>query len=137
MTWTYGGNPKDNPIDRVRFTVGDTDENSPLLTDEEIQYLLDQHNGNPQLAAIASVKSIIAKLARLVDYTIGPESVKNSQKLLNYRRLLSTLEADLNSAAAPIWTGPSGKTKTQPIFDVGMHDNRREGGWGLTDGQRD
>ena len=46
MSWSYSGNPKDSPIDDVRFLVGDTNKNEPILQDEEIQYLIDEYGAN-------------------------------------------------------------------------------------------
>lgn len=130
MAWTYSGDPKTSKRDEVRFLLGDTDEKSPILSDEEIDFLLEQNGDKALRAAIAGCNRIIAKYAQLVDYTIGPESVKNSQKLLNWRRLLATLKADLSSNAAPIWTG-STDASLVPVFDIGMNDNKTRGSTGL------
>lgn len=138
MAFTYTGDPANNPIDAVRFRTGDTDPDNPKLTDEEIQYLLDQHNGNVLMASIDSIERTIATMVEMVDYTIGPESVKNSQKLTNYRRLLSMLKSEATGNGTPIWTGSNtDKHRLRPIFDIGMHDNNYLGPGGIPDGSCD
>lgn len=118
MAWTYSGDPATSDKDLVRFLCGDTDSTMPLLTDEEIQYLLSV-KANAQKAAQAACQRILAKLAREVDYTIGPERVEASQRLANYKELLQTLTADLiDTYAAPTWDCNANGAN----FRVGMHD---------------
>lgn len=121
MTWTYSGNPKESMKDYVRFLCGDTDEDMPLLQDEEIQFLLEQHRSVIK-AAIASCKVIIAKLSREVDYSIGPEKVAASQRVEHYRALLADLSSSgIKTKAAPSWSTPE-MEKRPALFDIGMHD---------------
>lgn len=40
--WTYTGDPKSSDVDAVRFLIPDTDESFRLLSDLEIQYLIDE-----------------------------------------------------------------------------------------------
>lgn len=120
MTWTYSGNPKESLKDYVRFLCGDTDEDMPLLQDEEIQFLLEQHRSVIK-AAIAACKVIIAKLSREVDYSIGPEKVAASQRVEHYRALLADLSSDIKTKAAPSWSTPE-MAKRPALFDIGMHD---------------
>lgn len=118
MAWSYSGDPSTSDLDLVRFLCGDTEEDMPLLTNEEITYLLST-KGSPQKAAQSCCERILAKLAREVDYTIGPERVEASQRLANYKELLKTLKADtIEATAAPIWKPSSPGAG----FRVGMHD---------------
>lgn len=120
MAWTYTQDPENVPIDMVRFLCGDTKEIASSLSDSEINYLI-QLKGSPQSAAIAAGVQILAKLAREADYTIGPESVKASQRFENYKKFLDTLKGSLvGNLAVPSWYDPM---VTRPaIFDIGMHD---------------
>ena len=43
MTWSYSGNPGDSDLDTVRFLLQDVEEQEAFLTDEEIQYLIDNY----------------------------------------------------------------------------------------------
>ena len=40
MSWSYSGDPASTERDAVRFWVQDTDSAVPLLSDQEIDYLL-------------------------------------------------------------------------------------------------
>jgi hypothetical protein len=125
MTWAYGGDPSASEKDRVRFLIGDTDQEDQLLQDEEINYLV-QVKGSAEGAAIHACSVIMATLAREVDYTIGPESVKASQRLENYKTIMQNLRAMVSGANA----APSYKEPEEILFDLGMHDNFT-GGSGL------
>lgn len=121
MAWTYTDDPKNVPVDKVRFLCGDTDSEDPLLSDGEIEYLLESA-GNAESAARKACMTIIAKLAREVDYVIGPEQVRASQRLENYRKLLALLPIPITtSTGTPIW-GTPGSEFRDPIFDIGLHD---------------
>jgi hypothetical protein len=44
MAWTYSGNPADSDRDRLRFETGDTDTNSQLLQDAELDFVIAQES---------------------------------------------------------------------------------------------
>ena len=67
MTWTYS-DPTESDKDAVRFLVGDTNSADPLVTDEEITYLLAEH-GDVFPAAIAAAESLAYKFAREVSHS--------------------------------------------------------------------
>jgi hypothetical protein len=123
MAWSYSGDPNKSPLDRVRFLCGDTDINDQLLSDEEINFLLSIRS-TPERAAEDACIAIMAKLAREVDYAIGPEKVSAKQRLDNYKRVLDEMRAArIRTVAAPSWQGPS-QDDSPPVFDIGMHDYR-------------
>ena len=124
MTWSYSGNPGASPKDAVRFACGDTEEAYAFLQDEEIEYLLGGVGNDPRKAAIQACEQILAKLAKKVDYTIGPESVKLSQRYRQYAQLYNRLKGEFAaSSAVPSWDDPTTRPHThRPIFDIGMHD---------------
>lgn len=78
-TWEYSGNPNYSAKDQTRFLVGDTDKCDPLLSDEEIVWLLSQYNNSPLNAAIRACEAIASKFSRLADETVGRVSFKYSQ----------------------------------------------------------
>lgn len=121
MAWTYTSDPENNQIDSVRFLCGDTDENDPLMSDSEIGYLI-KLKGSPQSAAIEACSRIMAKFAREVDYSIGPESVSASKRFEQYKSLLIELrQQHLASSAFPSWQGVDTELRDD-IFDIAMHD---------------
>lgn len=66
MTWTYSGNPGSSLLDEVRFLIQDTNEDDQLLSNEELQYLLDSY-GDPYSAAVAAIVSLIGTAARSLE----------------------------------------------------------------------
>lgn len=121
MAWTYSGNPATSRRDEVRFLIGDTDPQDPLLQDEEIDYLLAQKEAVNQVA-VTACKYILAKLAREVDYTIGPERVAASQKYRHYMSVLQRLTDEASKWSAAPSIAPNHSTPSLPVFDLGMHD---------------
>lgn len=90
MTWTYTGNPASSDRDAVRFLVADTDSTDPLISDEEIAYLLDLYTEAPH-AAVGAARAIAAKFSRESDQArnIGDLSLSESlsQKSTQYHHL--------------------------------------------------
>ncbi|MNO66693.1 hypothetical protein D3C76_574890 [compost metagenome] len=123
MTWSYSGDPTTSNLDLVRFLCGDTDPAYSFLSDEEINYLIGDKT-NMKRVAINAIEQIVTKLsATSVDYTIGPESVKASQRMANFARIKRLLLQDLRAGfAVPIMTEAE-EPPCRPLFDIGMHDN--------------
>lgn len=110
MAWTYSGNPQTSPRDELRFTIGDTTEADPLLSDEEVDFLLDANGGNVRLAAVAACRAGVAKLAREADFSSGVTSLSASQR----REGLQTLLEQLRQSAG-----------RRPIFRFGYSEPAR------------
>ena len=63
MSWTYTDNPLGSPRDALRFKIGDTNQDDPLLTDAQCGYLLDDYANDILRAAIAGCEALAAKFA--------------------------------------------------------------------------
>lgn len=120
--WTYSGDPSSSPKDNVRYIIGDTDPAYAYLTDKEIEFTLQENNGVIHQTALICVRRIIAIVAKEVDYKIGPEQVKASARLENFKGLLDQLQLEIDSAENVKVPSPGG---CPPIFNKGMMDNRR------------
>jgi hypothetical protein len=70
MTWTYGTD-LETPRDRVRFVIGDTDNDRQLLTDEEIEAILVIQNNDITRTAIALAEHLEAKFVRRAESRSG------------------------------------------------------------------
>ena len=107
MTFTYSGNPGASALDEVRFLIQDTDSTDPLLTNEEINYLLTAY-GDPYLAAISSVTALIAQASRVVEESkkVGDLSltIKSGARVAQWETLLKYLKQEQfrRNPAAPI-----------------------------------
>jgi len=98
MSWSYSGNPSNSQLDEVRFLIGDTDSTEPLLTDEELSYLItvDPDQGSSYsnyTAAAAAARAIAAKFSKQVDKTVGSLSIAYGRKASQFFTLADGLEA--------------------------------------------
>jgi hypothetical protein len=104
MTWTYSGNPAANDRDAVRFLVADTDSTDPLITDEEIAYLVALYSEAP-LAAVGAARAIAAKFSRESDQArnVGDLSLSESlsQKSAQYHHLGDHLQGLSSAVTLP------------------------------------
>lgn len=133
MSWTYSGDPSSTPKDAVRFAIGDTIQNDPLLQDEEISYIVAQ---NPSIddSAYAAAVAIVAKFSRLTDIMAGKEKIFYSQKVKQYQQLADKLWLNAGVVVIPYAGGVSAADKenmqndksiVQPSFKKGVFDNHR------------
>lgn len=117
MTWSYSGDPSTTPKDKVRFLIGDTEQNDPLLQDEEINFALTLTSDDAAKAAVKCCEAALAKVSKSVDYEIGPESVKASQRAEGLKDLLRRLKGSVTSS-------PSMATPHAQIFSVDIMSNK-------------
>lgn len=116
--WSYSGDPLNSTLDQVRFTIGDTDTEYPLLQDEEIEFLLSECSNNVLKASIRCCEAILAKWAKEVTYKTETESVNLSDRMQSMQALLQALELRERKSRTSF---PTIK-KAQPIFTIGMND---------------
>lgn len=117
MSWSY--NPeglKDSIKDQVRLRIGDTIQEEPLLEDEEIQFYIDSCNHDLTRAAYQCVSVIITRICSTPDYTLGPYSESNSNRLKAFHSVKAELSSSLIGYNAPIAKSPT----TGPIFAYDM-----------------
>lgn len=86
----YTDNPSGNPLDAVRFLVGDTGTTSEL-TDPEIAFLLEQEDSNTYRAAARAAETLGARYSKSVDKQVGNLRLSSSQKADAYRKLALSL----------------------------------------------
>lgn len=95
MTWSYSGNPGSSTRDEVRFLIQDTDTNSQLLSNEELDYLITAY-GEAYSAAVAAVGVLIATASRAVQEskTVGDLSISKSEgaRLQQWQALMASLQ---------------------------------------------
>lgn len=140
MTWTFDVTNLAGDVAQVRTRVGDTDTTDQLITDEEIQFFVDQEpNGDVTLAAAAVADAIAAKFARKASFSTGDMSV-GAERFKYYKELAQQLrdQPALDAAhRATIYVGgrirsekdtlADNSSLEQPSFSRGMDDNFRVG----------
>ena len=124
MAWSYSGNPTPGSIDEIRFQIGDTNSNQPLLQDGEIQYVMDNYGSTEEVAAVCA-EAIAAKLTGLADMSAGNAKISYSQQAKSYMDLAAKLRGRLSLVILPYAGGLSKAEKvaarantnlTQPFF---------------------
>ena len=99
MTWSYDSVELSTSLAQVRLLIGDTDEATAQLSDEEIQFHISTSAG-VHYAAARCCRSLAAKYGRQVDKSVGQFSLAASQKVKSYLLLAATLESQALSATA-------------------------------------
>lgn len=137
--WTYSGDPSQSAKDQVRFLVGDTNEKEPLLQDGEIRWLLNQYQNTPLNAAIRACETIISKLSRAVDESVGRVSISFSQRRKGYADTLLMLRQRLAMEDAVPYCGGISVTdkytqdmntdRVRPDFTKHMMENDQIAPW--------
>lgn len=138
MTFTYTGMPGVTDLDTVRFLVGDTVEEEPLLQDEEISYLITtwQPKGSMFYVAAAAADSIAAKLTREISISsdgqvLSLETLRDRFKDLGVE--LRAQHEDALVGGASLYAGgmdayESPDPSVAPLaFGTGMMDNPSAG----------
>ena len=132
MSFTYS-DPRNNDRDKVRFLIGDTNVNSPLLQDKEILYLIEEEVTTLR-AAVAGALGLAAKFSRLMDESVGSVSKSYSQRAIAFRALakdLSTRNSQKGVCAFAGGVSEADKEKSEqdpdsvkPSFTRDLHNSR-------------
>ena len=135
MSWTYTQNPANSDKDAVRFLVGQTSTNDPvLISDQEIDYVLTQEGG-VYCAAAAVGRTMLQRFSAVdpLSLTVGNLSETygdRSQRLQDALRGLERqcqLRNALPSAGGVILADKIAReadtTLTPHVFAIGMNDN--------------
>ena len=107
MTWTYSGDPAASGTDAVRYKIQDTDEDRPLLLDEEIEYELGEADDDVLAAALSCAEVLVARGAHKVTKKINNRQINYSDLTGQYERLVAALQAKIARADAGSYTLPS------------------------------
>lgn len=89
--------------DKLRLQIGDTESDSYLFTDDELDYFLTERADNVLLAAADACESLARRFARRFDFESDNQSFKRSQMSKQY----AALAADLRSRASGVTSVPS------------------------------
>jgi hypothetical protein len=126
MTWTYGADPAASTTDAVRFLVGDTVLDDPLIQDEEIAWAIAE-NANIYAAAAQVAESIAAYFARQASMVkIGPIWEQSNNRAKDYREMAQTLKIRaISKTSLNITAGGTDLTLVsdeRAPLSIGMHD---------------
>ena len=118
MSWTYSGNPADSKLDEYRFLIGDTNEDEPIMQDEEIQYIIDTYGSNENQVKYQLFNRVATLFARDIKRTLGPQSEDPTERLNFYKQQAKAYKAKIAAAglSLPKYAYPK-------VFRKGMQNN--------------
>lgn len=135
MSFNYSGDPETSPKDYVRFLIGDTDREEPLLDDQEINVFLANYNNGVIMSAIRCCEAIAAKFSRRVNESVGRVKMDFSQAAKAYRDMAMDLRRRLAIEDCKPYAGGISKTdkmannqsadRVKPDFTKQMMDNQQ------------
>ena len=118
MSWTYSGNPANSKLDEMRFVIGDTNESSPIMQDEEIEYLITEYGSNSNLLLYQMFVRTATIFARDIKRSLGPQSEDPTERLKFYRDQAALYKNKLSVAGVSVPTYAYPK-----VFRKGMQSN--------------
>ena len=122
MSFSYSGDPSESSADAARFLIGDTDASSPIMQDEEIQYIIDTYgNGNITNTVKFQLFDRAATLfARDIKRSLGPQSEDPTSRLNFFKEQASYYKnlVVAGGVSAPSYSYPK-------VFRKGMMNNPR------------
>lgn len=101
MAFSYSGDPATSQTDEVRYMVGDTDSDFPLLQDEEILFVLKKFNFSIYQTALFCCHRILMKVSSLVDGREGQVSSNSSQLQAHYKKRIEDLKKEFENINPP------------------------------------
>jgi len=107
MSWTYSANPSTSAKDAVRYLIGDTDIDNPIIQDEEIYFNLNEVGGEIYRAASNTCFNLAARFtgeAQSTSKSVGGLSLSKSfgDKAQRYERLAKDLLIRSRRIAPPL-----------------------------------
>ena len=129
--FTYGNDPATNAVDAVRFLVGDTNEDRPLLDDREVLWAISQFP-DQNLAAASLAEHLYGFFASKGDFKVGPINKSYSKVAQLFKEKAEQLKAKALLSAVPSFPATKISTKQvlidnidlpKPSFQTGLMDN--------------
>lgn len=102
MTFTYNTADLTTDLAKVRLELGDTDSTAPLFADEEVNVYLARHAGNVLLTAAALCMVLATKYARIVNTSMGGQSISGSDLARAYREQATSLRERAHAASGAL-----------------------------------
>lgn len=118
MSFSYSGDPKSSEVDAMRFLIGDTDANQPIMQDEEIQYIIDTYGAGTNTTKYELFNRAATLFARDIKRSLGPQSEDPTSRLEFF-----TAQANYYKSLVAVGGVSAPKYKYPKVFRKGMHSN--------------
>lgn len=118
MSFSYSGDPSEDELSALRFLLADTNEDAPIFTDEELEYMISLYGDNPLILEYHAFNQAATLFAHSIKRSLGPQSEDPTSRL-------NFFKAKAQEAKAKIATKGLFLPKYQypKIFYKGMMDN--------------
>jgi hypothetical protein len=112
-------------IQALRYELGDTSPELPIMSDDEYQYFLSKHDWSIRRAAMDAAKSIMLKLSMRTDETVDIFSIKGSSAAKTYMQALQIYikNPDLNTLYEKVQGYAGGISKADMLANDSNLDN--------------
>lgn len=128
--FTYGNNPATSAVDAVRFLVGDTNEDRPLLDDREVEWAISQFP-DQNLAAASLAEHLYGFFASKGDFKVGPINKSYSKVAQLFKEKADQLKAKACLSGGPSF--PATKISTKEVLEQNVDLENPSFATGLTD----
>ena len=85
MSFSYSGDPSASALDEARFLLGDTNEDAPIMQDEEIQYIINSYPANSNTLKYQLFNRAATLFARDIRRSLGPQTEDPTSRLEFYK----------------------------------------------------
>ena len=118
MGFSYSGDPSASDLDRLRFILMDTDNDNPIFSDDELQYLIDTYGENDDMLQYQAFTQAATKFAYQIKRSLGPQLEDPTSRLNYFKSRAEELKAKLQvkGLSLPRYQAPK-------QFFRGMQDN--------------
>jgi len=118
MSWSYSGNPVDSPTDDLRFTLGDTNVNEPVMQDEELQYLIATYGASRSLLLYQAFIRMATLFARDTKRRLGTQQEDPTERMNFFKEQANFYrkKMSVSGLSVPSYAYPK-------IFRKGMQSN--------------
>lgn len=136
--FSYSGDPANSDVDELRFLIQDTDPGLPLLSDEELEFLVERwlprYDSLTYVAAVAAA-AISRKFTGIVTVSADGVSINTADLTSKYRDMAVSLRAEYVAGQiggeidiSNIMVGSVPDYSIKPLaFGIGLHDNPEAG----------
>jgi hypothetical protein len=136
--FSYSGDPSTSLLDEIRFYSQDIDETDPLVSDEEINYLIvnwEKVSSSPLFLAAVVCDVIAAKFTREISFSADGISVGATELQNKFVALADSLRAQYQAqdiggipSAGGMLAGEEYDSTIEPlVWAKGQHDNPQAG----------
>lgn len=118
MSFTYSGDPSNSKLDECRFLLGDTDAGAPIMSDEEINYIISQSGTDSALLCYTLFQQASVIFAKHIKRSLGPQTEDPTTRLKFFESKAAEYKRKLSASGLSI-----PKYSYPKVFSKGMQNN--------------